>query len=98
MKEANDSVLAEAVHLHGGENPLTRNRHLIRWVEKMAALTAPKSIHWVNGSQGEFDHLCTQLEGAGTLIRLNPALRPGCFYSRSDPRDVARVEERTYIC
>ena len=64
----------------------------------MAALTTPKEVHWVDGSQREYDFLCSELEAAGTLIRLNQTLRPGCFYSRSDPRDVARVEERTFIC
>jgi phosphoenolpyruvate carboxykinase (GTP) len=78
--------------------PPTRNKHLLRWVEKMAELTAPASIHWVDGSKQEYDRLCNQLVANGTFIRLNEALHPGSFYARSDPRDVARVEERTYIC
>ena len=76
----------------------TTNRHLIRWVEKMADLTEPDSIHWVDGSAAEYDGLCEKLTEAGTFTRLNESLWPGCFLARSDPRDVARVEERTYIC
>jgi phosphoenolpyruvate carboxykinase (GTP) len=78
--------------------PLARNSHLLRWVEKMADLTAPDAIQWVSGSEEEYDSLCAKLVDRGTFIRLNPELRPGCFLARSDPRDVARVEERTFIC
>jgi phosphoenolpyruvate carboxykinase (GTP) len=77
---------------------LSANKHLLRWVEKMADLTRPASIHWVDGSQQECDSLCALLEERGTFIRLNQKLWPGCFYARSDARDVARVEESTYIC
>src|ERR1039458_9084973 len=83
---------------HGGNNPPTRNKHLLRWVEKMAELASPAAIHWVDGSQQEYDRLCEQLIANGTFLRLNQELRPGCFYARSDPSDVARVEERTFIC
>lgn len=76
----------------------TTNKHLIRWVEKMAELTQPDYIHWVDGSQAEYDFFCEELVKAGTFTRLNQDLWPGCFYARSDPRDVARVEERTFIC
>jgi phosphoenolpyruvate carboxykinase (GTP) len=78
--------------------PLSKNTHLIRWVEKMAALTTPDSIHWVDGSPGEYDALCAQLVAAGTFIKLNQDLWPGCYYARSDAGDVARVEDRTFIC
>jgi phosphoenolpyruvate carboxykinase (GTP) len=78
--------------------PPTRNKHLLRWVEKMAELACPAAIHWVDGSQQEYDRLCEQLIANGTFIRLNQQKRPGCFYARSDPGDVARVEERTFIC
>jgi phosphoenolpyruvate carboxykinase (GTP) len=76
----------------------TTNRNLIRWVEKMADLTQPASIHWVEGTQEEYDQLCSQLVDAGTFTRLNPELWPGCYYARTDPGDVARVEDRTFIC
>ena len=82
----------------GNSVPPTKNKHLLRWVEKMAELAGPAAIHWVDGSQEEYDRLCDQLIANGTFLRLNQELRPGCFYSRSDPSDVARVEERTFIC
>ncbi|HTP33448.1 MAG TPA: phosphoenolpyruvate carboxykinase (GTP) [Candidatus Acidoferrales bacterium] len=78
--------------------PLGQNTHLIRWVEKMANLAKPAAIHWVDGSQEEYDFLCGQMVESGTLIRLNQDLWPGCFYARSDANDVARVEDRTFIC
>src|SRR6516162_45770 len=76
----------------------TTNKHLIRWVEKMAELCQPDNIHWVDGSQAEYDYLCDDLVKKGTFIRLNQELWPGCFYARSTPNDVARVEDRTFIC
>jgi len=78
--------------------PLAENKHLVRWVEKMAELTKPAAIHWVDGSQAEYDTLCAQMVEHGTFIKLNEKKWPGCFYARSDARDVARVEERTFIC
>jgi phosphoenolpyruvate carboxykinase (GTP) len=76
----------------------TSNQHLIRWVEKMAALTQPAAIHWVDGSAAENDALCNQLVESGTFLRLDRKKWPGCFYARSAPNDVARVEDRTFIC
>jgi phosphoenolpyruvate carboxykinase (GTP) len=78
--------------------PLTTNKHLRRWVEKMAQLTQPTAIHWVNGSQEEYDSLCAQMVEGGTFIQLNQDLWPGCYYARSDANDVARVEDRTFVC
>ena len=78
--------------------PPTTNRHLIRWVEKMADLTQPDSVHWVDGSVAEYNLLCDQLVDGGTFTRLSSTLWPGCFYAKSAPNDVARVEDRTYIC
>jgi phosphoenolpyruvate carboxykinase (GTP) len=78
--------------------PLSTNKHLIRWVEKMADLTKPAAIHWVDGSQEENDALCAQMVSSGTFIKLNEDLWPGCYYARSDASDVARVEDRTFIC
>ena len=76
----------------------TRNQRLIDWVEEVAALTRPKDIVWCDGSQEEWDRLTSQLVDAGTLVRLAQDKRPNSFYTRSDPRDVARVESRTFIC
>jgi phosphoenolpyruvate carboxykinase (GTP) len=78
--------------------PLCDNEHLLRWVEETAALTNPAAIHWVDGSQAEYDLLCTQMVASGALIKLNQDLLPGCYYARSAADDVARVEDRTFIC
>ena len=80
------------------QTPPTTNKHLIRWVEKMAELCRPDSIHWVDGSKEEYDFLCERLVDAGTFTRLDQKKWPGCFYARSAPNDVARVEDRTFIC
>jgi phosphoenolpyruvate carboxykinase (GTP) len=77
---------------------LTTNKHLIRWVEKMAELTQPAAIHWVDGSTAENEYLCGKLVEGGTFLKLDDALWPGCYYARSSPHDVARVEDRTFIC
>ncbi|HWG21768.1 MAG TPA: phosphoenolpyruvate carboxykinase (GTP) [Terracidiphilus sp.] len=89
---------ATAVDHPAGSKVLTKNKHLIRWVEKIAELCRPDSIHWVDGSKAEYDFLCDRLVEAGTFIRLNQKLWPECFYARSSPSDVARVEDRTFIC
>ena len=75
-----------------------RHRRLIAWVDQTAALTRPARIVWCNGSQEEWDRLTEELVAAGTLVPLAADKRPGSFYARSDPRDVARVESRTFIC
>ena len=76
----------------------TTNKHLIRWVEKMAELCQPDHVQWLDGSQAEYDSLCDGLIRVGTFTRLSEERWPGCFYARSTPNDVARVEDRTYIC
>ncbi len=81
-----------------GSKPLSGNQHLLRWIEKMSDLCEPATVHWVDGSRAEYDALCDRLVAAGTFTRLNESLWPGCFHARSDPSDVARVEERTFIC
>jgi phosphoenolpyruvate carboxykinase (GTP) len=82
----------------GIENAPTRNKQILEWVEEIAELAQPDRIEWCDGSQKEWDRLTSELVESGTLIRLNPDLRPNSFLARSDPRDVARVEERTFIC
>src|SRR5215475_13687462 len=76
--------------------PLSKNDHLLRWVEKMAELTRPARIHWVDGSEEERDQLYAEMVAGGTLVKLNEKLWPGCYYARSDASDVARVEDRTF--
>lgn len=78
--------------------PPTNNKHLIRWVDKMADLCQPDHVMWLDGSDEEDARLKQQLVDAGTFYKLDEALWPGCYYARSSPNDVARVEDRTFIC
>ena len=78
--------------------PPTTNKGLIRWVEKMAELCQPARILWLDGSDEEDARLKQELVDAGTFLRLDAKLWPGCYYARSSPNDVARVEDRTFIC
>jgi phosphoenolpyruvate carboxykinase (GTP) len=78
--------------------PPTSNRRLLRWVEEAAELCQPERIHWCDGSDEEFALLAKELVQADTLVELDPARRPGSYWAASDPSDVARVEDRTFIC
>lgn len=79
-------------------NHPTTHDALSAWVDEIAALTRPDTIHWCDGSDTEWTALTEMLVTSGTLTPLDPALRPNSFYARSDPKDVARVESRTFIC
>ena len=80
------------------EQTLTSNAKLIAWVRQIALLCRPDKVHWCDGSQEEYDQLCESMVRKGTFIRLNPEKRPNSFLARSHSSDVARVEERTFIC
>jgi phosphoenolpyruvate carboxykinase (GTP) len=76
----------------------TKHERLLSWVETMAELCEPDAIHWCDGSQAEHEQLCRALVDAGTFVELDPDRRPGSYWATTDPSDVARVEDRTFIC
>ncbi|MFZ4515473.1 MAG: phosphoenolpyruvate carboxykinase (GTP) [Acidimicrobiia bacterium] len=74
------------------------SERVMAWVTEIAALTTPDEIHWCDGSDAEYEALCAKLEASGTMVRLDPQRRPNSFWACSDPSDVARVEDRTFVC
>ncbi len=100
VNNANETKLGQDVAIATDLNApeFVTNRALLHWLRDIVSLTKPESIHWCDGSDAEWAALTAELVTSGVLIPLNPELRPGSFLARSDPDDVARVEDRTFIC
>ena len=76
----------------------TKNKYVIQWIKQIVNLVTPDRVYWCDGTEAENKKICDGLVKSGTFIKLNPKKRPGCYLARSNPKDVARVEARTFIC
>src|SRR5881398_2102718 len=90
--------MTTASTIPGLENAPPKNAKLVAWVREIAELTTPDRVEWANGSEEEWTRLTQLLVDNGTFVKLDEAKRPNSFYAKSDPTDVARVEDRTFIC
>lgn len=93
-----DSLSPMTTTLKATKTNITEHQALLKWVDKMVALCEPDQVHWCTGTQEEADQLFAMMVEQGMCVKLNESLRPNSYLFRSDPRDVARVESKTYIC
>ena len=77
---------------------MTKNQKVLTWLEEMKALVKPEKVVWITGEQSQLDELAAEAVSTGEMIKLNPEKLPGCYYHRTAENDVARVEDRTFIC
>ena len=98
MTATQDAPSETSSRAGSGQAKPTTHQGILDFVNEVAAMTKPDSIHWCTGSDEEWNELTQALVASGTFTQLNPEIKPNSFYARTDPTDVARVEDRTYIC
>src|SRR6478735_326395 len=98
MREREPGMAVEVTSAQPETAAPTTHARLRAWVDEVAELTQPDAIHWCDGSDAEWEQLTSELVANGTLVQLDPDIKPNSFWGASDPTDVARVEDRTYIC